>query len=350
VCGPSRACLATGRRYERSGVMGNFHNTPDDLDTVYQHLREAGYAVLGCGKFDLAKASYDWQLDGRSRLETWGFTDGCDSEGKWDGVSSGRETPAGPYLKYLHDHGLAAAHVADMISRQGTHAVRPTPLPEAAYGDNWVGAKAEDLLRHTATDQPWFLQVNCPGPHEPWDITAAMADSARELEALPSPFRGDERLTPAHHHAVRQNYAAMIENIDRWVGRLLQVVAQRGEAERTIVVYASDHGEMLGDHGMWGKSQPQEASVRVPLVVCGAADLPGGEVSRPTDLLDLSASFLSWAGRSVPEAWDSRPMGVGSWWRTRMGVACCSTLLTTRRRPATWRLSSPSRGNAWKPP
>ena len=76
-------------------------------------------------------------------------------------------------------------------------------------------------------------------------------------------------LTPATHELVRQNYAAMIENIDTRVREILDTVKRRGELDNTLIVFASDHGEMLGDHNYWGKTQPYHGSVGVPLVVWG---------------------------------------------------------------------------------
>ena len=95
----------------------------------------------------------------------------------------------------------------------------------------------------------------------------------------------------------RQNYAAMIENIDGWCGRLLDAVAARGELDDTVVVYASDHGEMLGDHGRWGKSTWREAAVRIPLVIAAPrGSAAGASTGALVSLHDLAATFLDYAG------------------------------------------------------
>jgi arylsulfatase A-like enzyme len=99
----------------------------------------------------------------------------------------------------------------------------------------------------------------------------------------------------------------MCENIDTQMGRLLAAVERRGELENTVVVFSSDHGEMLGDHDRWAKSVPYQPSVGVPLVVSG----PGVE-SGTTDALvshiDLAATFLDFAGLLVPETMDARSL------------------------------------------
>jgi len=95
---------------------------------------------------------------------------------------------------------------------------------------------------------------------------------------------------------VRRNYAAMVENVDRWLGRYLDVLDERGEREDTLVVFASDHGEMLGDHGQWYKRSPYQPSVGVPLVVAGPGVESRGVVDEPASVLDLHATVLDAAG------------------------------------------------------
>ena len=101
LCAPSRACLAAGMEYDRCGVPGNGVDFPLDQPTYYRLLRDACYHVMGCGKFYLHKATEDWRPNGTRLLSEWGFSDGIDSAGKWDGIRSGSKTPMDP-------HGLSA--------------------------------------------------------------------------------------------------------------------------------------------------------------------------------------------------------------------------------------------------
>ena len=265
-------------------------------------LRGAGYRVAGVGKFDLHKDTTDpanawWELDGSRLLDEWGFTDGIDSEGKLDGSNSyrGAGAPRGPYLKMLHDRGLADRYVREHATRREHLDAYTTALPDDAYGDNWVAGNAVQVLDRLPREVPWFLQVNFLGPHDPFDVTAAMRARWQQVE-FPAPH-ANEHPDRAGLLRTRQNYAAMIENIDGWCGRLLDAVAARGELDDTVVVYASDHGEMLGDHGRWGKSTWREAAVRIPLVVAAPR---GGTAGASTDALvslhDLAATFLDYAG------------------------------------------------------
>jgi arylsulfatase A-like enzyme len=198
-------------------------------------------------------------------------------------------------MAFLESRGLREIHIADIEQRRREKtATFPTPLPDSAYCDNWIGENALALMQRFPADKPWFLQVNFTGPHEPWDITETMATWYAGA-TFPPPVN-DSAIPLAKHNAVRANYAAMIENIDRWVGRLLQEVRRRGEEDETIIVFSSDHGDMLGDHGRWGKIVPYHPSLAVPLIVAGPGVQPNRIHDRPSTILDLPATFLDLAG------------------------------------------------------
>jgi arylsulfatase A-like enzyme len=301
LCAPSRATLALGVSYRRCGVIDNLDDTPLDRPYVYQHLRDAGYRTAAVGKVDLHKGTFEWKLDGSSWLDKWGFTDGIDNEGKHAGAVTGVKEPAGPYMAFLHDRGLAQIHHDDLHDRHDFTSTYPTPLPDDAYSDNWIAENCLRYLREFPTDQPWFIQVNYTGPHEPMDITQSMHDRWTDVD-FPGPIDSDE-FDPETHLQIRRNYAAMLENIDRHTARYLEVIEERGELDNTIVVYSSDHGEMLGDHNQWAKWTYRQPSLGVPLVIAG----PGVQSGRSTDaivqLIDLPATFIDYAGaKPLPDA------------------------------------------------
>jgi len=293
LCAPSRACLAAGRRYHRCRVPSNQVDYPLDQPTYYTALRDSGYTVAGVGKFDLHKNTLDWGLDGSRLLGEWGFSEGIDNEGKIDAVRSGAERPMGPYMAYLHERGLAEAHVRDFTTRHGFRDTHPTPLSEDAYCDNWIAENGLRLLKGFPEGRPWHLVLNFTGPHNPMDVTEGMQAQWRDVP-FPPPNENDQ-LDVAHHARIRQNYAAMIENIDRHVGRLLEAVTERGELDRTLVVYSSDHGEMLGDHNRWGKSTYYQPSVGVPLVIAGPGVREGVRSDALVEVQDLTATLLDYA-------------------------------------------------------
>lgn len=307
LCAPSRACLAAGKEYDRCRVRNNGDDYPLDQATYYALLRRAGYHTAACGKVDLHKATHDWGLDGKRLLPEWGFSDGIDNAGKGDALS-GAVKPNDPYMAFLHQRGLAAAHVADFRKRlaggyKETHA---TPLPDDAYCDNWIAANALELMRRFPEGKPWHLAVNFTGPHNPEDITARMEKLVRGRD-FPQP-NGCRQYTPEQHVAIRQNYTGMVENIDRLAGLLIDELKKRGELENTLIVYSSDHGEMLGDHDRWGKVLPYHASAAVPLIVAGPGVRDGVVSDALASHMDLAATFLEYASVPKPPAMDSRSL------------------------------------------
>jgi arylsulfatase len=297
LCAPSRACLASGKEYDECRTPGTRFDYPLDQTTYYKLLRDSGYHVLGCGKFDLHKATYDWGPDGKRCLAKWGFTDGIDNEGKFDALWSTRLGTPGPYVEFLKTKDLAQVHLDDFAKRfkEGYKATYPTPLPDDAYCDNWITNNAIQLLQAAPKNESWHLVVNFTGPHDPEDITKSMEATARSRN-YPQPIGSPKQYDADTYNRIRQNYTAMCENIDKHVGMILAEVAKRGELEDTIVMFSSDHGEMLGDHDRWAKSVPYEPSVRVPLVIAGPGVKRGVQSDVLISHIDIGATILDYAG------------------------------------------------------
>ena len=312
LCAPSRACLAAGKEYDRCGVPSNGQNYPVEQTTFYTLLREAGYHVTGCGKFDLRKPAKSWGRDGKHRvngkcyLELWGFSDGIDSGGKLDGVDAYRKGIVEPYTAFLKKRNLAEIHSKDFRNRHNFKTTTPTLLPDDAYVDNWIAENGLELLKKASADKPWFLQVNFNGPHPPMDITKRMKDRWRGV-TFPTP-NGSRNIPPEKHSEIRQNYAAMIENIDRCIGIYIEYLRKTDQLENTLIVYSSDHGEMLGDHDRWSKRMPYQPSVGVPLIIAGAGVMPAPQYKPPVTTMDLAATFLDYASVPVPKKIDSISM------------------------------------------
>lgn len=296
LCAPARACLASGRDYRRCGVADNGQPFPLDHPTYYRALREAGYSVAGVGKFDLDKPTLDWNLDGSRLIREWGFTEGIDNEGKLDGSISYRRNgkPMGPYLKHLEDLGLADAYCGEHENRRQHLGAYTTAVPKESYCDNWLAGNGMRFLETFPADRPWHLVVNFTGPHSPFDVTPPMRQRWADV-AFPPPHHCD--IDDAEGlQRVRQNYAAMIENIDALCGQMLDIVQRRGELDNTLVVFSSDHGEMLGDHGRFGKSTWHQPSVGIPMVLAGPGVRQGALSEALVSLTDLNATILDWAG------------------------------------------------------
>jgi arylsulfatase len=322
LCAPARACLASGLRYKDCRVAGNYQDYPIDQKTYYSVLKDHGYSVGSVGKLDLHKPTFYWGLNGWiPDLDKMGFTHVIDNEGKWDAIQSiimeedetGRKRrvkpinfkPKGPYLKYLADNDLLITHVNDFNKRFGKKNLNsePTPLPEHAYCDNWLTNNAINMLRQFPEDKPWHLVVNFTGPHDPWDVTKRMKKNWEGV-SFPSPNKGNKEKIQ-EEIKVRQNYAAMLENIDRNIGLILEEVKNRGELDNTIIIYSSDHGEMLGDFECYGKTRPYRASVKIPLIIRGPNIKKNVYCDALVELQDLTSTIIDYARATMEEAKDS---------------------------------------------
>ncbi len=301
LCAPARACLASGLAYERCGVPDNDCNYPLDLPTYYMSLRDAGYRVAGVGKFDLHKdtsdpANLDWGLDGSRLLAEWGFTEGVDNEGKTDASDAYRAAgrPKGPYFRFLAERGLADLLVEEHAKQREYLGAYTTALPDDAYCDNWLTENGKKILTGFPEGQPWHLVVNFTGPHGPMDVTERMRKSV-ENRVFPEPVANTKH-TKEDLLRNRQNYVAMIENIDRLIGELMEIVEERGELENTVIIYSSDHGEMLGDFNRFGKKTWRYGSAHVPLIIAAPGVRAGTVTDALTDLTDITATILEYAG------------------------------------------------------
>ena len=300
VCGPSRACLASGMEYENCGVAQNSVPFPLDRTTFYRLLRESGYHTMATGKIDLHKGAGGRSPDGRKFMEEWGFSDMVITGSK----NGAPNDPYGVYLDSL-DPPMRLIHSEDMARRKTPREenwwgmTEPTALSDEAYKDSYTVRTGLELLDRAPEGKPWFLFMNTNGPHPSMDITRRMEAEYRGpdrvIENFPQPNnyagvargRSEGRLLtpqapfpPEQHIRIRQNYSAIVENLDRWLGVCQERLDERGELDNTIVIYSSDHGEMLGDHDWWGKSFPYQMSAGVPLIMAGPGIAAAGAATR----------------------------------------------------------------------
>ena len=284
LCAPSRACLASGREYDRCGVQSNSVDWPSGTVNYHRLLRDqAGYHVIACGKFHVGDnqsgnpAEFNWGVDGMRLMDEWGVSDCLLNAGKNQATilvrNSADGTPQDPYMAFLEAQGLMDAHIEDYVGRNNDGvwtATYPTPLPDEAYFDTWITRNGLLLLDRAPRDNPWYLEVNLQNPHHPWDITERMHKLYRDPPIdFPQPTEPDGSASLEAHSEVRRNYAAMLEHLDECLGQLIAGVEARGELDNTLIVFGSDHGEMLGDYGQWQKQSPLQASIGVPLAVAG---------------------------------------------------------------------------------
>lgn len=274
VCSPARASLLTGRFPHACRVTANNIPLPLEEPTISQALAEAGYATGYIGK---------WHLDGP---DAPGFV------------------PPGPRRRgfdYWAAFNRGHRYFDSIYFGDGAEPVRG----EGFEADYQTGL-ACDFIRRQA-GRPWFLVVSWGPPHPP--------------RTPPAPYSGwydPERLrlranVPAAKAAEARKalagYYGLCSALDANVGRLVAALRASGTLEDTIIVFTSDHGDMLSSHGLEGKGVPFEEAVRIPLLVRYGRAIRGGVTSdMPISLVDLMPTLLSLAGVPVPAGVQGRDL------------------------------------------
>jgi arylsulfatase len=318
VCVPARIGLATGLNPSRVSAAANATFLARRIPTYYQRLRDHGYIVGGVGKMDLAKPDLYLGLHGqRPCTYMAGFTHPVEIEGKWHSGCS--PTPLGPYTLYLHEKGLLEAYFEDYKRRASQGYIKacgPSILPTEAFQDRYVGRRAAEWLEGASDDWPWHLFVSFAGPHNPFDPPAEYAKRYQDRK-MPAATQDDlsgkpawlrwrtEAATPDEIAFARRQYCGAITAIDDAIGDVMAALEKRGWLDNTIIIFSSDHGEMLGDHGMWEKQVAYEESIRVPLVVAGPG-IPEGESDALIELSDINPTICELAGLPPQEEIDAR--------------------------------------------
>lgn len=319
VCAPARIGLASGLQPARLGCLDNNCYLPRHITPYYARLRDAEYRVGCVGKLDLAKPDpYNGRHGDRPRVFGWGFTHPVECEGKMHAGMA--DHPRGPYGFWLEEQGLFDRFRADYAARGARGWIRDAShdsvLPAEAFEDAYIGRRAAEWIDAVPGDYPWHLFVSFVGPHDPFDPPTAYADRYRDARMPPAVRSSREgrpdwintrrrNLSDDEIAVTRRQYCAAIELIDDQVGRIIEAVERRGMAGETIVVFASDHGEMLGDHGLYTKSVPYEAALRVPLIAAGPGIAGGRTSDALVELIDVNPTLCALAGLPAQEGLDA---------------------------------------------
>jgi len=228
------------------------------------------------------------------------------------------------YTDYLASRGWLADHqeymhawVAEM--RDGDIKPwdqQPAPVPEGEDIDSFIGRRAVEWLRDRVQggEGPFYLQVQFTGPHDPYDAPTAWRNRYRPAELDPGVSALPEPPTPKliqarlerapslvaasteQRQRWRANYYANVSLIDHWIGQLLAVLEDSDALARTWIVFNSDHGELLGDHGLWGKAAFYEGAVHVPCIMRAPSGGGGRIVQGLTEQIDIPATLADVAG------------------------------------------------------
>ncbi|QIB34157.1 choline-sulfatase [Ancylobacter pratisalsi] len=287
LCAPARASFMSGQLPSRTRVYDNAAEFASDVPTYAHHLRRAGYHTALSGKMHFVGPD---QLHGFEERLT---TDIYPADFGW---TPDYTRPGERIDWWYHNLGsVTGAGVAEITNQLEYD-------DEVAYH---AGRKLYDLARGHDV-RPWCLTVSFTHPHDPYVARQRFWDLYETCPALdpvvpPIPFEVQDphtqRLMLASDHAAspvgeedvrraRRAYFANISYIDEKIGELLDILERCRMAEDTVIVFVSDHGDMLGERGMWFKMSFLEGSARVPLMIA-APGLPAGRVDTPVSTLDV---------------------------------------------------------------
>jgi len=302
VCVPARQCLATGRYPLHIGCEGFHHDIPPGSPTFARHFSAHGYYTVACGKLHHRGPDQmqGWmQRIGAETAVAWpeGFSSRSQiGRLKWRGAPELKEAGAGLSPLALHDD-YALRGACDFLTMHfgGLYAVpseTPVFLLLSLQQPHFPLLTEKPLLDHYLDRVPIY-EDQPPSGHP--DLDAGRLGPEQDIHA--SDIR---RATAA--------YYGMVEQTDRRIGHLLETLAASGQnLADWIVVFASDHGDMLGQHGLWGKRKFYEASARIPLFV-SAPGLPPGRSSRLCNLVDLFPTLTDLCGLPTTSDLDGTSM------------------------------------------
>ena len=322
-CAPARASLFKGYYPHTTGILKNADRW---RRSWIQLLNDAGYFCTNIGKMHTWPYQTELGFHERFVVENKDrYLEGRYFFDEWD--------------KALRYRGLVKQQRELYRTRddyQQCLGAFPWELPEDTHPDVFVGDMACWWIDSKPRTSPLFLQIGFPGPHPPYDPIPRYAEPylekdlpllpllQQELDDLPpalkelrvhnSEIDHDSVIMPLHptqqqRHRQRAYYLANVTMIDEKVGQILQSLERKGYLDDSIIIFTSDHGDCLSDHGQSQKWSMYEQITRVPLIIWAPGRFGS---SRSVDALiqqmDLGPTILQWAGIDVPEDWEANSL------------------------------------------
>jgi arylsulfatase A-like enzyme len=302
VCMPSRAMLHTGRTLFH--IEGAGQNIPEDHTTMGEALQGAGYRTFGTGKWHNGRAAYARSFTDGDEIMFGGMADHWnvpmyhfDPSGAYDAVC--------PIIRNPQDKNVVRNRQCDHV-----HAGK--------HSSEIVCDAAVDFISKYDDDKPFFAYVSFLAPHDPRSMPQRFLDmyDPEQIE-LPPNFLGghpfdngalhirDEELAPFPRmpEVVRRHiaeYYGMITHLDHELGRVVAALEVKGVLQDTIIVFAGDNGLAVGQHGLFGKQNCYDHSVRVPLIFAGPGVPEGAKSDAYAYLLDIFPTLCELTGAEKP--------------------------------------------------
>lgn len=311
VCTPSRASFLTGLYPSSIHVNSNGNEYfPSDVKLITKRLTDVGYYCGLVGKLHIASA---WGRE-ENRVDD-GYREFYYSHSpNWNTEEYNH------YMRWILEQGYKIEDVMEkkpVVSRtgekEGLYSKHRKDTPSHLHQTFWCAEKAIDFMKEER-DCPWLMSVNIYDPHPPHDTPDEYKNRYNQ-EELPLPlFHENDEIIQKNLEDVffqtkfktpgkkeQENKAAYygaIELIDEQVGRMLEVLEETGQRENTMIIFTSDHGECLGDHGLSAKgARVYEGSVRVPLIISWKGHFKEGLVcDELVELTDLAPTLAELTG------------------------------------------------------
>ena len=364
VCIPSRACIQTGRYTHQHGltymetVVDTTPGLPPWEKTFMERLQASGYRTAAFGKIHMMPER------GFHHMRV------CGGKGARWTQSAGLPIGPGPlgphyaaWLEARHPGGYELIYQQRQepeYKKYKTAVVNVLPLGE--YVDYWVAQNTIDYLS-ASPSTPFFVQCGFCGPHGPIDPPRPY-DSLYPFDQVELPPNvgvdagGQPRsYTPEWEAMLRRwisYYWGLVTLIDDQVGRIMSTLTELGLWENTLVIYVTDHGEMLGEHGHLGKGNFTEAVIHAPLIVAPPGSRQGpSETDGLVETMDIAPTVMDYAGAPIPEdmqATSLRPLLEGRGqgkeailceYTTNDRLRCGKCVRTKRHKYAFWGAGEP---------
>ncbi|WP_105619250.1 arylsulfatase [Vallitalea okinawensis] len=309
-CIPARACLLTGMSTWSTGILG-MGTGQGPMGVGFKHtlpgeLSSAGYHTQGIGKMHFypqraLNGFHNTVLDESGRVEDDNF------------VSD--------YNQWFHENKNGSYEAVDHGIGWNSWMARPYHAPEYLHPTNWTVNEALKFLNQRDPSKPFFLKVSFARPHSPYDAVPYYFNHYNNKE-LPEPWVGqwaeenaictelyDEDSWRGKHkdeetHRARAGYYGNINHIDHQLGRLFRYLKSAGQLDNTMIIFTSDHGDMLGDHHLWRKTYAYEGSAHIPLLIklpSNAKENHVPRVTQPVLLQDIMPTILSTCHLYIPD-------------------------------------------------
>lgn len=314
ICGPARGALFTGRFPPGCGAVGNWVALNQNCNILPQMLQDAGYQTALAGKLHFVPPEESFGFEYKQLNDLPGniyANDGDHSDYVRDLANgSFRDDPHGPIRLFDEDEAQVFGGDLKRFILGSNWAAEPDHMT------TWAADKSIAFLKHRDRDRPFFLFSSFFGPHQPYAVPAPWQGRHKpDNVTLPQPqldamtgrpiFEATQRemadrikneLTEADKRECLAAYYDNVEMLDHHIGRIFDQLRKQDDWENTLVIMVSDHGDHVGQYGLFFKGDMYESSVGVPLLIKQPGGAAGAVCDRVVNTLDLYATIAQAAG------------------------------------------------------